>query len=580
MALRYAVRPVMLCRDDVILRHQLAGPAAGGKLVKTVDAITEILKREGVEYLPCFPTTPVIESAAEGGIRPIICRQERVGVGIADGFSRATNGDRMGVFAMQYGPGAENAYSGVATAYSDSIPMLLLPLGHGRERGGISPHYSSVQSYASITKSIEQINAPDRTSEIMRRAFASLRQGRPGPVAVEIPSDIANEEVSEESFYYVPSRPVASQGDPRDVEAAARALCSARYPVIMAGQGVLYGKATDELIELAELLQVPVTTTLLGKSAFPEVHPLALGSAALTLSGTVFHFVRRADLIFGVGTSFTRHNMCMTLPPGKTLVQATNDPADINKDYNIDFPIVGDAKLVLRQMIEACREIVGDSRRNNEAIAREVTSERDGWLAGWLAKLTDNSRPINPYRVIWDFMRTIPPEDAIVTHDSGSPRDQIIPFYRSNGPRTYLGWGKSHGLGTGLGLTIGAKLAQPDKVCVNFMGDAAFGMVGLDFETAVRSNLPIITVVLNNSTMAAETNAMADSHRLYNSRDLGGNYADMGTAMGGYAERIDDPAEVAAAFARARKVTEERGRAVLLEFITSSETEASHRRAF
>ena len=548
--------------------------------MKTVDAITEILKREGVEYLPCFPTTPVIESAAEGGIRPIICRQERVGVGIADGFSRATNGDRMGVFAMQYGPGAENAYSGVATAYSDSIPMLLLPLGHGRERGGISPHYSSVQSYASITKSIEQINAPDRTSEIMRRAFASLRQGRPGPVAVEIPSDIANEEVSEESFYYVPSRPVASQGDPRDVEAAARALCSARYPVIMAGQGVLYGKATDELIELAELLQVPVTTTLLGKSAFPEVHPLALGSAALTLSGTVFHFVRRADLIFGVGTSFTRHNMCMTLPPGKTLVQATNDPADINKDYNIDFPIVGDAKLVLRQMIEACREIVGDSRRNNEAIAREVTSERDGWLAGWLAKLTDNSRPINPYRVIWDFMRTIPPEDAIVTHDSGSPRDQIIPFYRSNGPRTYLGWGKSHGLGTGLGLTIGAKLAQPDKVCVNFMGDAAFGMVGLDFETAVRSNLPIITVVLNNSTMAAETAAMADSHRLYNSRDLGGNYADMGTAMGGYAERIDDPGEVAAAFARARKVTEERGRAVLLEFITSSETEASHRRAF
>ena len=548
--------------------------------MKTVDAITEILKREGVEYLPCFPTTPVIESAADGGIRPIICRQERVGVGIADGFSRATNGDRMGVFAMQYGPGAENAYSGAATAYSDSVPMLLLPLGHGRERGGISPHYSSVQSYASITKSIEQINAPDRTSEIMRRAFASLRQGRPGPVAVEIPSDIANEEVSEESFYYVPSRPVASQADPRDVEAAARALCSARYPVIMAGQGVLYGKATDELIELAELLQVPVTTTLLGKSAFPEVHPLALGSAALTLSGTVFQFVRRADLIFGVGTSFTRHNMCMTLPPGKTLVQATNDPADINKDYNIDFPVVGDARLVLRQMIEACKEIVGDSRRNNEATAREVASERDGWLAGWLPKLSDNSRPINPYRVIWDFMRTIPPEDAIVTHDSGSPRDQIIPFYRSNGPRTYLGWGKSHGLGTGLGLTIGAKLAQPDKVCVNFMGDAAFGMVGLDFETAVRSDLPIITVVLNNSTMAAETTAMADSHRLYNTRDLGGNYADMGTAMGGYAERIEDPGQVTAAFARARKVTEEEGRAVLLEFITSSETEASHRRAF
>ena len=155
-----------------------------------------------------------------------------------------------------------------------------------------------------------------------------------------------------------------------------------------------------------------------------------------------------------------------------------------------------------------------------------------------------------------------------------------MPFYRSNGPRTYLGWGKSHGLGTGLGLNIGAKLAQPDKVCVNFLGDAAFGMTGLDFETAVRSKIPIITVVLNNSTMAVETRSMADSHRLYNSRDLGGDYADMARAMGGYAERIEDPADVVAAFKRARRVTEEEGQAVLLEFITSAETETSHARAF
>ena len=130
-------------------------------------------------------------------------------------------------------------------------------------------------------------------------------------------------------------------------------------------------------------------------------------------------------------------------------------------------------------------------------------------------------------------MQTVPPGEAIVTHDSGSPRDQIMPFYRSEGPRSYLGWGKSHGLGTGLGLVMGAKLAKPEKVCVNFMGDAAFGMTGLDFETAARCGIPIITVVLNNSTMAVETGAMATSHELYGTRDLGGNYADMGRAMGG-----------------------------------------------
>ena len=413
----------------------------------------------------------------------------------------------------------------------------------------------------------------------MRRAFAALRQGRPGPVAVEIPADVAAEDVSEEAFYYVPSRRAASQGDPGDVEAAARALCSASNPVIMAGQGVMYAKATDELQELAELLQVPVTTTLLGKSAFSETHPLALGSAALTSSSTVVNFMRRADVVFGIGTSFTRHNMVMTVPAGKTMIHSTNDPQDINKDYNIDYPIVGDARLVLRQMIDACRDIVGDSRKDSDTAA-EVAKERDAFIEAWKHKLTDDSRPISPYRVIWDFMHTIPPEEAIITHDSGSPRDQIVPFYRSNGPRTYLGWGKSHGLGTGLGLVIGAKLAQPDKVCVNFMGDAAFGMVGLDFETAVRSNIPIITVVLNNSTMAAEVSAMADSHRLYNTRDLGGNYADMGRAMGGYAERIEDPNEVSAAFTRARRVTEQEGRAVLLEFITSVETEAANRRPF
>ena len=548
--------------------------------MNTIEAISEILKREGIEYLSCFPTTPVIEAAAAAGIRPIVCRQERVGVGIADGYSRVTDGDVPGVFAMQYGPGAENAYPGVATAYSDSTPILLLPLGEPRERQGIAPHFSSVPNYAGVTKYVEQINTPSRTTQIMRRAFAGLHQGRVGPVMVEIPSDIALEEVDESAFFWSGRvRRLAAQGSTSDVEAAARALCSARYPVIHAGQGVLYAKAYDELIELAELLQVPVMSTLLGKSAFPETHPLALGSGSGVMSGPVFHFVRRSDVIFGIGCSFTRHGMSMNIPPGKTLIHATNDPKDINKDYDVDYPIVGDAKLVLRQMIEACRDIVGDSRKNDNTIAQEIRSERDAWLNEWAHKLNDAGTPINPYRVIKEFMQTVPPSEAIVTHDSGSPRDQIMPFYRTEGPRTYLGWGKSHGLGTGLGLVMGAKLAKPEKVCVNFMGDAAFGMTGLDFETAARCGIPIITVVLNNSTMAVETGAMATSHALYGTRDLGGNYADMGRAMGGYAERIEDPSDISAAFTRARQQTEE-GRAVLLEFITSAEIDTSHKRAF
>jgi acetolactate synthase-1/2/3 large subunit len=548
--------------------------------MRTIDAIAQILKREGIEYLSAFPTTPVIEAAAVAGIRPIICRQERVGVGIGDGYARVKNGRPPGVFAMQYGPGAENAYAGVATSFSDAVPILFLPLGHPRDREGIYPLFSSMKSYASVTKYIEQINSPSRVVETMRRAFAALKRGRPGPVMVEIPADVAIEEV-EPSIVdaYQSPKPATMGGNAQDILEAAKVLLDADYPVVLAGQGVLYAEATDELVELAELIQVPVMTTMAGKSAFPEKHALALGSGSGVMSRPAYHFMSRATVVFGIGTSFTKHGMVMNVPAGKTLIHATNDPIDLDKSYSVDYPILGDAKLVLRQFIEACKELLSTRQRGERSVAAEIANVRQEWLHEWMPTLTSNQKPMTPYRVIWEFMKTINSDEAIVTHDSGSPRDQLMPFYQAGGPRTYLGWGKSHGLGTGLGLNIGAKLADPDKFVVNFMGDAAFGMTGLDFETAARSNIPILTVVLNNSSMAIETHAMAESHELYNTRDLGGHYADLGQAMGGWAERVTDPADVSAAFLRAKKVTEG-GRAALLEFITNEEQAFSHRRAF
>jgi acetolactate synthase-1/2/3 large subunit len=552
----------------------------GGHQLRTIDAIALILKKEGIEYLGAFPTTPVIEAAADVGIRPVICRQERVGVGIADGYARVTNGRPPGVFAMQYGPGAENAYAGVATAFSDAVPLLLLPLGHPREREGIFPHFSSLRSYESVTKSIEQINTPDRVAETMRRAFASLKMGRPGPVMVEIPADVAVMEVEPsiaEGYRAVKS--TNASGNPQDVLEAAKALLSAKSPIIHAGQGVMYANATPELIEFAELIQAPVMTTMAGKSAFPEKHPLALGSGSGVMSAPVYHFLTKSDVVFGIGTSFTKHGMTTPVPSDKVFIHATNDPIDIDKNYYIDHPIIGDAKQVLRQFIDACKDLLSTRSHENGSIAEEIASVRAEWLKEWTPKLTSDETPITPYRVIWEFMNSVDPNEAIVTHDSGSPRDQIMPFYQAGGPRTYLGWGKSHGLGTGLGLNIGAKLAQPDKFVVNFMGDAAFGMTGLDFETAVRSNIPILTVVFNNNTMAIETAAMARSHELYGTRNLGGNYADMAKSMGGWAERVECPAEVASAIQRARNATED-GQAALLEFITSEEKDFSYRRAF
>ncbi|MDP6512158.1 MAG: thiamine pyrophosphate-binding protein, partial [SAR202 cluster bacterium] len=237
--------------------------------MNVLDAIAQILKTEGTEYLNTFPTTHLIESVAELGIRPIICRQERVGVGIADGYARVKNGNPPSVFAMQYGPGAENAYAGVATAFSDAVPMLLLPLGHPRGRDGVFPMFSSVRSYESVTKSVERIQSASDVGNVMRRAFARVKMGRPGPVMVEIPSDIGNEDVDDAIVNaYRPVRTTVAGANAQAVAEAAEALLNAENPVIYAGQGVLYAEATDELVQLAEALQIPVTTTMAGKSAF------------------------------------------------------------------------------------------------------------------------------------------------------------------------------------------------------------------------------------------------------------------------------------------------------------------------
>jgi len=538
--------------------------------VRVIDAIAEIVKREGVEFLSCYPSSPIIDAMAAAGIKPIVCRQERVGVGIADGYSRISNGRRIGVFTMQFGPGSENAFSGVATAYSDSVPVLLLPMGHPSDRAGIKPYFSSVRSYDAVTKWVERVSVAEQVPEIMRRAFSLLRMGKPGPVMLEVPADIVDKEV--EKLDYQPVKATRAAGNPGDIAEAARVLVEAHNPLIHAGHGVLYAEAWDELLELAELLQAPVMTTLMGKSAFPENHPLSLGTGARTVTKPLHHFLAKADVVFGIGCSFARHYMSTDIPPGKVIIHATNEAGDINKYYPVDYPVIGDAKLVLRQFIEAVRDRLGKQRRqDNSTVAAEIKRLKEGWLAEWMPKLTSDEVPLNPYRVIWELMHTIDPKQAIVTHDAGSPRDQLVPFYPAISPRSYIGWGKSHALGTGLGLTIGAKLAQPDKLTINFMGDAAFGMVGLDFETAARNKIPIITVVLNNSTMAIEAPDEPLAQELYRSLDLSGNYADMGRAMGGYAERIEKPDEIKPAFQRARRVTEEEKRPVLLEFITCEE---------
>ncbi len=336
-----------------------------------------------------------------------------------------------------------------------------------------------------------------------------------------------------------------------------------------------YAEAWDELKTFAELMEIPVTTSLEGKSAFPETHPLSLGSGGVAMPASVHQHVRDADVIFGVGASFTATGFGIRFPTaGKTFIHSTIDPMDVNKNIPTDHALIGDAKLTLAALTQAASERLGGKPRGlREEVASKIKTQKDEWLARWMPKLTSTAAPITPYRVIWDLLHTVDVPNSVITHDAGSPRDELSPFWTTTTPLSYIGWGKSTQLGYGLGLAMGAKLAHPEKLCMNFWGDAAIGMTGMDFETAARERIPILSILSNNFAMAMEMPVMKISDAKYNSTDISGNYADFATALGGYGERVTDPTRSSRQSSAPSQT--ENGRPALLEFITSKEIEYS-----
>jgi acetolactate synthase-1/2/3 large subunit len=297
---------------------------------------------------------------------------------------------------------------------------------------------------------------------------------------------------------------------------------------------VHYAQAWPALKQLAELLEAPVTTSLGGKSAFPENHPLSLGSGGRAIPQTVHDFLQNADVIFGIGCSFTRTPFGISFPKDKTIIHATVDPGDINKDIEVTHAIVGDADLILNALLaEISDRLHGTPRGRLDTVTQKIKTIKQAWLNMWMPKLKDTSTPFSPYRVIYDLMHTVDPDNTIITHDAGSPRDQLSPFWTATTPLSYIGWGKTTQLGYGLGLAMGAKLACPDKLCINVWGDAAIGFTGMDFETAVREHIPILSILFNNHAMAIEIPIMPISQEKYHATDISGNYAKMAEAFGG-----------------------------------------------
>jgi thiamine pyrophosphate-dependent acetolactate synthase large subunit-like protein len=531
--------------------------------------VASILKLEGVKQIIGFPNSELFDAAAALDIPPIITRTPRVAVNIAEGYVRTAAEGELAVVTVQYGPGAESAFGGIAQAFNDRAPILFLPTGYPRGSEAVTPNFQASRNFRHVTKWCETASRVEHLPKLMHSAISRVRNGRPAPVLLELPVDLLAEKLNLSHETYQRPRRSTPQGDAGEIAELVKTLLAAKNPVVFAGQGVLAASASKELIEFAELLRIPVMTTPNGKSGFPENHPLALGTAGRARPATVDHFMDKADVILALGTSLTRSYYILPIAKNKVLLQVTIDEGDLGKDYPIAQGVVSDARSALRQMIayvKQHRPVVVE----RADIVNEIHSIRSAFMERWMPLLTADSAPISPYRVVWEIMNVVDPATSVVTHDAGNPRDQFSPFYEAAVPGSYIGWGKTTQLGSGLGFALGAKLARPNATVVNLMGESAFGMVGIDFETAIRCNLPILTVVLRNNVLGGYAASMPIATGKYGANRMSGAYAPIAEALGGYGECVTVPKDLRSALLRGLERVGN-GQAALIEVVTHEE---------
>jgi thiamine pyrophosphate-dependent acetolactate synthase large subunit-like protein len=452
--------------------------------------------------------------------------------------------------------------------------------GNNLNQLSVRPNFHAAERMRGWAKQVETIYTPSQVGDVMRRAFHALRNGSPGPVVVELTGDVCGQEVPEAARNYKSPKLTRQVPEAGDIAAAVEALLKAKKPVIWAGAGVLFSGATEALRELAELVAAPVFCTMPGKSAMDERHPLALGAGSGTTTKPAHVWLAESDLLLGLGTSLTRSPYGQAIRGGKVLIHNTVNPDDINKDEAADVGLVGDTLLTIQALIAEVKARTGGKGAGDRAkVEAEVAAVKAEWMAEWTPILTSDDEPLSYYRVIHEINQSLDLENSIVTHDAGAPRDSIVPFFNATTPHSYIGWGKTTHLGFGIPLMIGAKMAEPNKFCLNLMGDGAFGMSGTDIETAARSGVAITTVLLNNSAMATYSGPTqgtigAEAREQYGVSTMHGDYAKIAEGMGAVGLRVNKASEIGPALQEARRLNAD-GRTVLIEVAANVEERRS-----
>lgn len=537
--------------------------------IKAANGVARILKAEGVPWVSCYPTNHVNNALGEEGVRILMMGEERFAVAVADAYSRVNCGRKIGVCTVMSNlnaAGIQMAYGAIAQAWEDSSPMLVITEGVG-QGASRHTHFDIAEALRPVTKWVGKIDRAELVPDYMRRAFTHLRSGRPGPVLLIVPRDLG--EYDEAQYPYVPVKGWRSGPDPDDVKAAVKALLAAKDPLLYVGEGVYYADATNELLQFAEMAQVPVLTTLKAKGSFPETHPLSVG----VRGSHAAHFLNKCDLLFSLGSSLfpNRFSHAVPEPQKKTIIQCTVDTLDINRSYETRLAVIGDAKLTLKALIEEFPKQAGGARKRAEVLD-EIGTARKAFWDKFRPFMEASDKPINPYRVIGDLMKVLDPKNSFVTADSGNTRDQTSTVYQAQIPRGHLGWGNVSTLGFSLAGAIGAKLAFPERQCVNITGDAGVCYMMGNFEAVARYGIGITTLHINNGGYSGYGPGFwGGGHDPYTWKvsDHGSAcMATMARAVGFHAEDVSEPSEVIPAIRRALDENA-KGRPAYLEFICS-----------
>ena len=538
------------------------------------EIVTEMLVREGVPYaigIPGHGNLALLDAfrRCQDRIKIIMPRHEQAAVHMADGYYRV-KGEPLVVFTS-IGAGASNTAIGLATAYVDSIPLLLL-IGetHTYMRGVGVLQEIERQYWSDMPKMLYptvkrawHIDSAVQLQRAIGQAFNAMCTGRPGPTLVTLPMDVQADSVELHDALEPRARRPHDRpaGDPAALAQAADLLINAKRPVIVAGGGVLLSEGGDELRALAEHLGVCVVTSMQGKGVFPEDHPLYawhMGTNATTCGN---HMTVNADVLLAVGMRFADKATCSYKPgesfsiPPTRLIHADIDPFEIGKNYPVEGGIVGDAKAILAGLVEAVRAKSPARNWHETPYTREIADQVAHWWDQNRALRESGQSPVTMGRVITELRRVLPPEGIVLT-SSGNVQAQVFQEMAFYQPRTYLSAGGFSTMGWSFPAAMGAKLAAPDRPVVAMVGDGDFLMTIQELATAAQYNIPVVSVVLNNQGWQAIRDLQIIAYgeesvyaTMFEDGDqpLTPHIADAANAFGVYGVRISAPDEVAPA---------------------------------